>query len=605
MLILNDTLAEYFDKDGPRAEEQSVLTTGNYEKMRLRSRVRAFAWAPSIGATDNFGIIGTQLNWDPHIVALSTDDNQIVFVLIKSPATTFGHDDDWSAKVLAHVSLVPAADQTFSEMPTSIEDIFQQQRFISHIAWSPWTVFNGEYRSVLAYATNEDVRARVITYIDDGVEFGPEVVFATIDLRNNGAMKWSPRVFDDGKVFLVMFSHSGITCLTVSAIDASIISESSKNPDNRLDENSGIVWDHPASAPAHLHFSTYTNTARSLVSAMRVSEDGALVVLPPPNWREQINDSKALFSMQHELQGNVTSKVSGLCASPLRDFIATCYTLHPSDMLEYGPPANRRCTITIHGLRSFSRPSINFPHGHASAESVLFTIKKWLDNTIEDADQIPEFTDTVLKKLLEVYAPEHAVSPAPGGTTPSYNPQDLGQCVREFKRKSAKSSVPKQHLTNLRPARPRLPKPQIRRRPLHHPPHHSNFPHRPPTPSSHPPPHPHRLPPRHSHLSPPRLHHARHPVQHRDPGLPPTSHRPHRVPHDISFYRPTRRIRPPRSSSVERYLRLLRCAHSVYRPEYRDVHEWTSVSAVWAEFSCGASAKVFEEVCGLWDGVFG
>jgi len=425
---VNDSLAKYFAGDAGR--EQSVLDSEEEEKMRLRSRIRCFVWAPTLPTAQASGSIGTQPEWGAHLIAMANDDNQVIFAVVKSPITTLGAEKDWSAKVLGHFSITPDADAISSEA-TTFDEFMQQQRFVSQIAWSPWVICDGQYQSILAYSTNEHVRARNLTYTHGTIEFGEEAVFAEIDIRNNGAMKWSPTVVDGDKLILAVFAHTGITCLTVSATDGSILSKAFNNPDGRYDENSGVVWDHPTDSLAHLHFSTFTTTMDNTASSMEVSESGTLSVRPTPSWRAQINDSRTLFSVQNELQGHAKSKIWGLCASPLGDFIAVCYTLHPSDMIEYGPPAARRSTIAVNGLRSFGQPSINFPAGNTSAEAVIYTIRKWLDNTVEVNQQVAGFTRQVLEQMLKVYEPGSAGDAT--NETPAYDSGDLGVLVHEFK----------------------------------------------------------------------------------------------------------------------------------------------------------------------------
>jgi hypothetical protein len=428
-LIVNDCLAEYFDTEAVQLE--SVLTTDEEEKLRLRTRIRSFAWAPMLPLAQAASIIGTQLTWAQHIVAVTNDDNQVVFALVDSPTTSLGLSESWDARVLNHFSVTPDSNSIFSEIPTSFDDIMHQQRFISHIAWSPWIMRDGSFRSVLAYSTNDDVRARIVTYTYNTIEFGEELTFATIDLRNNGAMKWSPGIIGGDKLILAMFAHSDLTCLTVSVTDASVLSQSSMNADGDWGEISGIVWDHSPNLPVHLHFSSLRTTMSSATSALEVSETGSLSVLPSPNWREHINNSRALFSIQNDLQGNVRSKVWGLCASPLGDFIATCHTLHPSDMVEYGAAANRSSTFAINSLQSANQPEIHIPTSNTSAEALMFTIRRWLETNVEDTEQISEFTDKVLAKVNRVYEPVETSTGVPD--TATYESGDLAQLTRELK----------------------------------------------------------------------------------------------------------------------------------------------------------------------------
>jgi hypothetical protein len=436
-LVVNDSLVDYFS--GEAGQEASVLHAGREELARLRSRIRCFVWAPTLPVLQSAGIIGTQDDWGQYLIAIANDDNHVVLARINSPATTFGVDKDWSATALCHFSAAPDSGNIMMEAATSFDDLMQEQRYVSSLAWSPWVVRNDTtnhtqyYQSTLAFSTNKQLRTRIVTCTNGTISLGPETTLSHLDLRNNGTMKWSPVVLDSDKLILATFTHAGITCFTVSALDTSIISKKFTNPDGRADEKSGVVWDHLADSPAQLHFPSFTTTKEVTTAVMEVSGNSDMSPRPTPNWCAQINDSRILFSVEHELQGHAKSKTWGLCASPLRDFTAVCYTIHPSDMIEYGPPAVRRSTVAINGLRSFSQPTINFPNGHASAEAIMYTIRKWLDNTVEVNQQVAGFTKQVLEKMVEIYAPESHESPDAGW---SELESGLNKLIREFKRKS-------------------------------------------------------------------------------------------------------------------------------------------------------------------------
>src|SRR5207248_211680 len=144
--------------------------------------------------------------------------NQIAFVVVESPTSTLGENDHWSVKVLKHVSVTPNSGNVFSD-PSTFDEIMQQQRHISHLAWSPWVFKDGWYQSVLVYATNDGVRARVVTYTRDTIDLGEEIVYPMANVRYRGPMKWSPWVEHD-KLKLATFTICGLACFTISATDA-------------------------------------------------------------------------------------------------------------------------------------------------------------------------------------------------------------------------------------------------------------------------------------------------------------------------------------------------------------------------------------------------
>ncbi|KAI2486026.1 TFIIIC-delta multi-domain protein [Pyrenophora tritici-repentis] len=397
-LIVNDALMQYFTEYD---EEPSHLTMRPKEQLRLRSRIRAFAWAPALPCPEPAGVIGTRLLYGQHLIALSNDDNQLVIVLVESPTSTLGAEREWRAEVLTHDTLIPDSESIFSQ-PIVLEDMIKQQRYISHIAWSPWIVRGDWYHSVLVYATNEDVRAKVITYTHDSVGLGDEVVYAGIEMRNDGPMKWFPKVEDGEKLKLALFTSSGLIYLTISVQDASIIEKTTHDLDGRWDAISGVVWDTPADAAPRLHVSSLLSTLHSPTTVIELSSDG-LKTLGTPSWREKIENNMALFSVKNGLKGNSKARVWGLTISPLGDYIAACNTVHPSDMIEYGIPADRRVTVAISSLRCSTQQRDVFTKDMVSAEGVLHTLKKLAENTVEDPDELSTFAEDIVKELLEAY----------------------------------------------------------------------------------------------------------------------------------------------------------------------------------------------------------
>lgn len=288
-----------------------------------------------------------------------------------------------------------------------------------------------ECHSVVVYATNEDVRARRITYTQNNIGLGDELVYPDIELRNNGPMKWSPQISNGDKLALALFTNTGLVYLTVSANDASILDRTTHDLDGRWDTISGTVWDFDDDFTPRLHISSLVSTLQCPTAVLEFSPKGP-ISLKSPNWRDQIENNLVLFSVKNDLKGNSKAKVWGLTASPLGDFIAACNSVHPSDMIEYGPPADRRGTVAISTLRQYNQIRRGFPAKNVSAEGVLFTLKKLVDNTVEDADQIPDFVEEMVGKLMQAYAPLPS-SQDTSDTLKMQESSDLHALVEEFK----------------------------------------------------------------------------------------------------------------------------------------------------------------------------
>ncbi|KAI4931521.1 hypothetical protein J4E85_004114 [Alternaria conjuncta] len=427
-LIINDALVDHF---GDWDHEPSHVVHDSKERLRSRGRIRAFAWAPALPCPGPAGVVGTHLVYGPHMLVVSDDDNHLVFLKVETPTSSLGAEPDWRADVLTHESFALSSDTIFPQ-PNIFEDMIKQQRYISHIAWSPWIIRDGCYYSVLVYATNEDTRARTITYNTGRMSLQQEVVYAGHEMRYDGPMKWFHRVEDEYRLKLALFTNTGLVYLTISALDASIIERSTHDLDGRWDPVSGVVWDTTQATTPRLHISSLLSTLHSPTAILEQTPDG-LKSLDAPEWRERIGNNLALFSAKNELKGNSRAKVWGLTRSPLGDFIAACNSVHPSDMIEYGIPADRSGAVAISSLRPGSRSRDIFPKENVTAEGLMYSLKKLAEEVVEDPDDIPAFADEMVGKLVETYTGP-PVSEMDATASAAYSDvNDLDSLIKGFK----------------------------------------------------------------------------------------------------------------------------------------------------------------------------
>ena len=132
-LLINHALAHYFSS--VEIPQRSQISSSVKEQMRLRTRIRSFTWAPALPNTIN--TLGTQISFGRQYLAVANDDNQLVLLAVDTPTSTLGASGTWSASALTHLDLEPEEETTFTD-PTYFDDMIKQQRFISHVAWSPW-----------------------------------------------------------------------------------------------------------------------------------------------------------------------------------------------------------------------------------------------------------------------------------------------------------------------------------------------------------------------------------------------------------------------------------------------------------------------------------
>jgi hypothetical protein len=363
------------------------------------------------------------------MVAVCNEDNQLALVVIQSPTSTYGVAQGWNAEVLTHVCLPP---DTMTSATCFFDDMMKQQKHISHVSWSPWVTQGSRYRSIIVYATNESVRARVVTYKDGKVILGDEVVYPQISMRYNGPIKWCPTVHDE-VLTLALFTASGLIYFKISTHDASVTERTTHNLDGRWDPVSGAVWDTASRFTPRLHFSSLLSTIQNPTAVLETSP-GKLTSLGSPSWRDQIENSAVLFSAKNDLKGNSKMKVWGLATSPLGDFIASCHSVHPSDMIEYGSPNDRRGTVAVSALRHYREMRQGFPARDVSAEGVLFTLKKLVENTVEDSDQMPAFTEEITEILLQAYRPVETLGDDNGIASSIFAAKKVDILVQDFKR---------------------------------------------------------------------------------------------------------------------------------------------------------------------------
>ena len=397
--------------------------------------MRTFTWASPLPTDRAVGIIGTQLSWSKHIIAIANDDNQVVLVKVNSPTSTLAGDSSWNAEVLSYFSLRPDAGQ-FTTNQSMLDDLMGQQRHISSLSWSPWVNDGGEARSIIAYATNYDVCTRTISYSQQKISFGPEVVYTGSEVRFAGPMTWSPEC-RDGRMLLALFRLTEVVFLTMSVQDASVVDERSHRMDGRWDIISGVAWDVLNDSTLRLHFASQTASTRCPTVALEISPKTItdISALDWPYWREQINGSQGHFSANHDLKGHANAKVWGISASPLGDFIVACHTVHPTDMIEYGTPSDRWTNVVVTKMRS-QGVTLDFPMKAISAESILNTARKWVESNVESSDDLPLVQAEIHQKLTKTYGPVQEPSYTDGHSGARYESNDIGIILRTFKHRA-------------------------------------------------------------------------------------------------------------------------------------------------------------------------
>lgn len=243
VLIVNLELERYFKDlqiaEGGSSEDEKV------ERLRLRQRIRAFSWSPSTSHPGPLTTIGSPLNWGTYFLAVSNDNNEITILRILSPYDPLSPTEEWSVKATAHFK-VHNNSTSQVHAPGIFDEYVQQQRFISHLAWSPWSGReSARHQSTLAYASNSELRARnIFGHIQKNGHLSlsiaeSESTYQAINLKHAGPLRWGPQVGNQDRIFLIAFSQTDALCFSVLETDASDFEVSTHDLDGRWDAVSG------------------------------------------------------------------------------------------------------------------------------------------------------------------------------------------------------------------------------------------------------------------------------------------------------------------------------------------------------------------------------
>lgn len=93
-------------------------------------------------------------------------------------------------------------------------------------------------------------------------------------------------------------------------------------------------------------------------------------------WPAALTESIARFGRENKIDDNVFARIWGFATSPLNDHVTLCFTLHPSDMVQYTMSSDMEHHMLI-VAENDALPSPPIVNG-SSSESVLFAVSRWI-----------------------------------------------------------------------------------------------------------------------------------------------------------------------------------------------------------------------------------
>ncbi|MCJ1249290.1 hypothetical protein MMC30_006513 [Trapelia coarctata] len=307
-VIVNDCLEEYFK--GLKAGEST---------LRSRKRIRCMGWADAafdgLKQKQSLGFVLTVIN----------DYKEVVFLTL----TTSSQLKGGSVKVLGHHQHVQ-------------DDTKTRQRGYE-VSWSSWISSENAIQAVLSCTIGGSLLA-IRLHVKPSQE---------LDLADgNEAAYQHPGV----EVLVEVVSHDGDDFA------------SSRKPLLLGDANKHLrspQWD-VVSGLCYLDDLCYIATHLSHMEVFRIFYDHLSPCKESSNLQMKLSECRQQFMSEHKLNKMATMKTWGLAS--FQSYIASCITLHPSNMIEYNIPTSEKATIVFSHvsmedvpMEQFNDQNLRFP----------------------------------------------------------------------------------------------------------------------------------------------------------------------------------------------------------------------------------------------------
>ncbi|KAI9706103.1 MAG: hypothetical protein M1836_005509 [Candelina mexicana] len=385
-LIINNAIAKYFEGLYDLIEESEAQ---QYHVTRLRRRIRAFSWSLPCHPRTIPGSESPCDVWGVPILAVTNDNNEIIFIQLKSPYYPLSfRGKQWRADVLGHVQVTQ--NPTDGPLSNSLLAISSRPvRFVSHIAWSPWVRrSDGAEEAVLVYLLGARLlfrKVRVQLPVDQtpslsmcatlSLDTGKSEYFSdTSHHRLTGPLLSFEQVYQDGVLFAAATQSSIVTIFvrtsfsedsldgTSSPVSASwpvpgiagearlspsIVIESRDFGEVHWDRISCIIFEHDITRlGVHIHIISQMTHTESFLYTVK-GDKASIERLPESRLGKQLAESRSGYYVKYNFDGHTVSKFGGASLSPMGGYVATSFSVHAGDMPEYVTVAKEDSTITF------------------------------------------------------------------------------------------------------------------------------------------------------------------------------------------------------------------------------------------------------------------
>ncbi|KAL2817489.1 transcription factor IIIC subunit delta N-term-domain-containing protein [Aspergillus cavernicola] len=374
--IVNKALESHFRED-----------VGNDTPRSPKSNVRSFTWTPPLKIpTENLLLSGPESRWGIALLAVTNDDNDMVFLKVQPPAVQDASLDTLRVEAVYSVSLPVKYDHIVQPGSVFASALQSGVRTLS-LASGPWLYHSqqsevnddGPLSATLNVAGIQETKLRVVKLNFEleplmdvsGNEPSYNLLFNAVentafpiqdigDFHLTGPIHWAHKIGSD-RMSIAVGGVAGLALINLPAHIYSGQNVEDGDTDSHyypMVENSmyGIertgqghygrisgmtVAADPDTEAQILHFGTVGGYA-----AIKPLANGTEIDAPTQApWNYQVEEVRERFDIDRDLGGLAVSRIWGL--SSTHGLMAAAVTLHPGDMVEYRTNAEDRVTIVF------------------------------------------------------------------------------------------------------------------------------------------------------------------------------------------------------------------------------------------------------------------
>ena len=407
-VIVNHALRKYY-------ESKNLSSNGSqddhHEAIQVSQRVRAFAWSVPIrkacDAADNN--LSRYVNRGHQLLAVSTEGEDFLLLRVQSPHNILNPElAEWQIDVLhcfsTRSSTLKALHPSLSKEESGIDPSNHPRVIADHLAWGPWKENEVVGQCApLAFIANGKLHCLQIdgnmnNVLPEAKVSSAEGVKTLVPWRSDlsGPLKCVPKTES-----LITFAADRVFCVSSFAKPTGESSVTFHHLDDRWDEISGVAFTESGTGLPFIHITSHLSSSIALTTVLSLPLDND-EISSKTLWQDSLNESKATFSAQYNLDDHVQERTWGIVASPLGEYVATATTLLPSDAVAYMTPSDYRTIVSISREAMVDHENILPLNGGTScsfdvtAEVLLFGLQRYLD-----LQSVMSDCETLLQSMLK------------------------------------------------------------------------------------------------------------------------------------------------------------------------------------------------------------